>query len=136
MKQIIFDSREIGESDFNAFDFLMDDLNVELDHNFIGIVEASLWNGKVVGYKEYGSNLKELLRTDYDDIILYIDSFNLVMEGIHHDGVNKITFREVKNEDNIDNFLDKIYSGTFTKRQVTYYTKSLRKLAKQLFYLV
>lgn len=133
--RVIFDSREVEADDFNAYDFLMEDLDVELDNHIIGIVEANLWHGQVVGYKEYGSNLKSILNNDYDDIILYLNGWDLKMIGIHHDGRNYITFREVKNEDNIENFLDKVYSGKFTKKNVTYYTKSLKNVAKQIFHI-
>jgi hypothetical protein len=51
----------------------------------------------------------------------------------HHDGRHYVTYRMVKDGVDIDNFLDKVYNGTYTKKDITRYTKSLRPYVKAVY---
>ena len=82
--------------------------------------------GHYSGYKELKS-LENCIYSSCEDEILYVDSNgDLRKEESHHDGSNSILYRYWK--DNItvtqkQNFLNKIYSGKVTSRDITKYTK-------------
>lgn len=120
------------------YNFLNDELNLQAEilieelkdiqqphAEYIAIADLGLWNGRRVGYKEL-NNLTEVLG-DYDYIKVYTDNYNLRVDGIHHDGTNYITIRKFKDisDTQKENFLDKIYSGKVTQKDISRYTKSL-----------
>lgn len=92
----------------------------------IAIGAIGTWRGHYSGYKELKS-LENCIYSSCEDEILYVDSNgDLRKEESHHDGSNSILYRYWK--DNItvtqkQNFLDKIYSGKVTSRDITKYTK-------------
>lgn len=92
----------------------------------IAIGTIGTWRGHYSGYKELKS-LENCMYSSCEDEILYVDSNgDLRKEESHHDGSNSILYRYWK--DNItdtqrQNFLDKIYSGKVTSRDITKYTK-------------
>lgn len=92
----------------------------------VAIGTIGTWRGKFSGYKELKS-LEDCMYSSCDSERLYVDSNgDLRKEESHHDGSNSILYRYWK--DNItdtqrQNFLDKIYSGKVTSRDITKYTK-------------
>lgn len=92
----------------------------------IAIGTIGTWRGHCSGYKELKS-LEYCMYSSCDSERLYVDSNgDLRKEESHHDGSNSILYRYWK--DNItdtqrQNFLDKIYSGKVTSRDITKYTK-------------
>lgn len=112
-------------------------LNKELDGKIIAIANIGLWNGRRSGYKIMGYNLNNIL--DYfscDYIKVYADRYNIHSEASHHDGTHYVTFRMLKpnlSEEQVENFLNKVYNGTHTKQDITRYTKSLVADVKQVY---
>lgn len=94
----------------------------------IAIYDANLWNGRRQGYKEL-SGLDETINFDKDCDYqsLFVDSYgNLRKDESHHDGNNYILYRFWK--ENItdrqkNNFLDKLYYGKATQKDITRYTR-------------
>ena len=92
----------------------------------IAIGTIGTWRGHCSGYKELKS-LEDCMFSSCEDKRLYVDSNgDLRKEESHHDGSNSILYRYWK--DNItdtqrQNFLNKIYSGEVTSRDITKYTK-------------
>lgn len=92
----------------------------------IAIGTIRTWRGHCSGYKKLKS-LEDCMYSSCDSEKLYVDSNgDLRKEESHHDGSNSILYRYWK--DNItdtqrQNFLDKIYSGKVTSRDITKYTK-------------
>ena len=80
------------------FDDEKTNLNVELDEDIIAIAEMGLWNGKRMGYKIMGSNLKNILSafSSCDYIKFNSSGRDIVGMGIHHDGTNTCVFRKWK----------------------------------------
>ncbi len=105
-------------------------LNVKLPTNIIIIADLGLWDGRKTAYKELNSNnISDCLYSECDYSEWYIDSYkNLRSKQVHHDGTNCLLYRRWK--DNItdeqkENFLNKIYFGKVTKKDITHYTKSI-----------
>ena len=110
-------------------------LDKELEGNILCIASIGRWNGRFQGYKLLGNNLKEILQSfACDEFHIYFDGFNIKSEGYHHDGRNYIEFREIRNNRDIENFLDIIYSGKkLTRNLINYYTKSLKPYIKTIY---
>jgi hypothetical protein len=116
------------------FDAETTNLNKQLDNNILCIAGLGLWYGHRQGYKMLDNNLNSILYQAQGDYYhLYYDGFNVVADDAHHDGTNHYLFRLVKDNVNIDNLLDKLYSGTATNADINRYTKSLRSEVKAIY---
>jgi hypothetical protein len=112
-------------------------LNKELDGKIVAIANIGLWNGRRSGYKMLGYNLNNIL--DYfscDYLKVYADRYNVHSEASHHDGTHYVTFRMIKpnlSDEQVENFLNKVYNGTHTSKDITRYTKSLVKEVNKVY---
>lgn len=92
----------------------------------IAIADVGRWNGRASGYKKIKS-LPDVLYSSCDYERVYVDSNgDLRKEESHHDGSNSILYRYFKDsltEEQKDNFLDKIYNGECTQKDITRYTR-------------
>lgn len=145
IKEWIVDNEDIEESEitddkiydywYRQIDIEYDDLrrtlktaDTQLENDIVAIADIGRWCGRVCGYKTL-DDFTQVVSCFEDYNTLKIDRYNnLTLEAVHHDGTNYITFREFKSDlsdTQIDNFLDKLYNGTATKRDVTRYTKAV-----------
>lgn len=111
-------------------------LNKELDGRVLAIASMGLWNGRVSGYKILDNNLNEVVKASIgcDEKHVYCDRYNVLAEGYHHDGRNYVEFREIREDKDIDRFLEKIYMNEpITRAEVRKYTKSLRPRVKEIY---
>ena len=108
----------------------------------LAIADLGRWNGRFQGYRVINSNKIASCLSGighYDYINFHTDSVgDFKLEGVHHDGRDYITYREVK-ETTTDNQLDrltqKIYDGEATRADITRYTRGIgKKVAKALGY--
>ena len=94
--------------------------------SLIAIADVGRWNGRFSGYKEV-KNLADVLYTDCDYEKLYVDSNgDLRKDESHHDGSNFILYRYWKDgltDEQKENFLNKIYNGECTQKDITRYTR-------------
>lgn len=99
---------------------------IEDSGELIAIADVGRWNGRVSGYKKIES-LPDVLYSSCDYERVYVDSNgDLRKEESHHDGNNSILYRYFKDnltEEQKDNFLDKIYNGECTQKDITRYTR-------------
>ena len=104
-------------------------LNKKVDGRILVIGDLGRWNGRVSGYKIIDScNIRDILYSDCDYMEWYGDGYNIRAVGHHHDGTNYYLYRVIREDRNIDNLLDAIYSGEeITNKKLNYYTKSLYK---------
>ena len=102
----------------------------ELEHvsegPVIAIADIGRWNGRFSGYKTLDS-LEKVMYSSCDYERVYVDSNgDLRKEESHHDGSNSILYRYWKDgltEEQKENFLDKIYNGKCTQKDITRYTR-------------
>ena len=107
-----------------------------IDGRILCIADMGLWNGRRTGYKILGNNLNEVLTCSIgcDEKEIYCDGFNVKAKGYHHDGTNYVEFREIREDRNIENLTDKLYSGMpVTRAEIRKYTKSLLPHVKQIY---
>lgn len=139
------EDEEISDDDveqrvYDDIDLFYDDevmnLNKKLSGRVIAIADLGLWNGRVAGYKVLGNNLNEVVQfgMSCDDREVYCDAYNVRATGHHHDGTHYVLFRELREDRDVDKFLEKIYDneeiGTNT---LNYYTKSLRPYVAEIY---
>lgn len=119
-----------------SFEDEKSNLYKQLNGRILAIASIGLWNGRKSGYKILRNNLNEVLTSSIgcDEKEVYYDAYNVYAEGYHHDGRNNVEFREIREDRNIENLLDKICSGQeVTRREINYYTRSLRPYIKQIY---
>ena len=92
----------------------------------VAIANLGRWNGRYSGYKIL-KRLSDVLRTSCDDEELYIDSNgDLRKRESDHDGNNSILYRYWKeglSDEQKENFLNKIYNGNYSQKDITRYTR-------------
>ena len=100
--------------------------SVDEGGGLIAIADVGRWNGRFSGYKEI-KNLADVLYSSCDYEKVYVDSNgDLRKEESHHDGSNSILYRYWKDgltDEQKENFLDKIYNGKCTSKDITRYTR-------------
>lgn len=131
------------EQKFNIINDYMDmwlfdervNLDIQLTNPILVIGNIGTWKGNRQGYKIINSgNIKDILYSDCDYAEWYSDGYNIRFTGHHHDGANYYEYREIKNMDNIDNFLDKLYEGEeITRNMINYYTRSILTEIKKVY---
>jgi hypothetical protein len=122
-------------------DYLYDEranLNISLNEDIIIIGDLGLWDGRRYGYKELNSNnIKDCLYSDCDFVTWYVDGYkNLRCIGYHHDGTNFYTYRMWKEgltDVQKENFLDKIYEGKCTSRDISRYTRRIGDYIQEVY---
>lgn len=128
-RKTITDSMIENECDWNNqtwYECEEDNLAKIIDRHesWICIADLGLWNGRRMAYKEVYSD--HFLRGDYDYMRCYVDSNgDLRKEESHHDGSNSYLYRRKKDgvtENQWSNFLDKIYFGKCTNKDISRYT--------------
>ena len=107
-------------------------LDIEISRPIVAIADLGLWNGRFSGYKELDScNIKDCLDTfdscEYHE--WYVDEQgDLRCKAAHHDGTNYILYRAYRDdvsEEQIEEFLNKIYNGDATEDDVNAVTRRL-----------
>lgn len=100
--------------------------DIETEGQIIKIADLGLWNGRYSGYALLREkNISDCLLSEYDPR-WYVD-FNgdLRCEDSHHDGTNYYLYREFRtnlSDQQIENFLSKLYNGTATRKDINRYT--------------
>lgn len=135
-----YDTVDVTDSIYDSIDMSFEDERSNLfriiDGRIIAIASMGTWNGRKSGYKILGNNLNEVLTCGIscDEKEIYCDGFNVLAHGYHHDGHNYVEFRELREDTNYQNLLDKLYSNVEVSREeIRRYTKSLRPYVKQVY---
>ena len=135
-----WETADVTDTIYEELDMWFEDeqsnLYRKLDGRILCIADLGLWNGRRSGYKILGNNLNEVLTSSIgcDEKEIYCDAYNVCAIGYHHDGRNHVEFREIRENRNIENLLDKLYNNEeVTRKEINYYTKSLRPYIKQVY---
>lgn len=135
---------EVWQSLCDSLDFWWDDCKLELDEELDGdiicIASVGTWQGRRDGYKILGNNLNEILysRCGGGDCTykVYAEDGNIKGRASHHDGMNSYLFRMLKpfkTDEAYERFLDKLYNGTATDRDIRRHTASLYPFVKKVY---
>ena len=132
---------QINTWDWEDFYQQLEGVTIE-GSTILAIADLGRWNGRFQGYRVINSSNISTCLSDtsgYDYIKFYTDDVgDFRLEGVHHDGRDYITYREVKEtttEGQLDRLLQKIYDGEATRADITRYTRGIgKKVAKALGY--
>ena len=135
------DEQRILDAVTDRIDMDFDDERANLDKQLEGrilcIANIGTWRGRFSGYKILGTNLNNIISPHGDsieDFKIYMDGRNVYWTGHHHDGVNHVEFREIREDRNIENLLDKLYNQEeVTRKEINYYTRSIRPYIKEIY---
>lgn len=109
-------------------------LDIQLDDDVLAIADLGLWNGRTSGYKLLGNNLNEILNVNGDVIEIYAENRNIKAKAEHHDGVNYILFRKIRDGRDIEKLLARIYENKpISPSLLNYYTESLYPEVKSIY---
>ena len=115
-------------------DYLDDEranLNIEVGDEIIIIANLGLWDGKRMAYKElHRTNIADCFGGTCGDYVTWFvdDRGDLNCRDCHHDGTNIYLYRAWKKgvtETQQENFLDKVYRGRATRKDITRYTRKI-----------
>lgn len=135
----------IDENRCNLWDFIHDDLknwlecekdnlNIKTDGRILVIASLGLWDGRKQAYRILDKNVNCIFDSREDYTEWYSDGYNIRSIEVHHDGVNYLEFREIREDRNIQNLLDAIHNGEkITRKKLNYYTKSLHKRVAEVY---
>ena len=113
----------------------MDNLNVLTEGPIIAIADLGLWNGRVQGYRIFGSStVNDIFKVSEDYNEYYSDGRDIRATCVHHDGTNHILYRVMRKNRNPDQLLYNLYHGKeITRKQLNYYTKSLHPYVAKVY---
>lgn len=104
----------------------------------IAIADLGLWDGHHSGYHIIQSgNIRDCLYSDCDYLHWYVDRYgDMRCTAHHHDGTNRYLYREVKpgiTETQLGSLCEKIYRGTFTRNDISRYTRKLGPYVQKIY---
>ena len=110
-------------------------LDREVEGRIIAIADIGTWRGRRSGYKLCGSRLNEVLALyKCDSISVSCNNYTIYADLYHHDGVNHVEYRELREDTNYEVLLDALYSQKPVSREmIRKYTKSLRPYIKEVY---
>lgn len=123
---------------YNTLNIFLDDercnLDMQTDGRILVIADLGFWDGRKQGYKILKDQVSDILYDDCDYIEWYSDGYNIKAIASHHDGTNYYEYRVIREDRNIQNLLDAIYSGEeITRKKLNYYTKSLHPYIAKVY---
>lgn len=103
--------------------------NVRYNEPILVIVMLGLWNGTYEGYAQVRSGkVSDCLRSEYDPEWYVTADGEFMCADHHHDGTNYYWYRAWKDgvdDDQKDEFLDKLYDHTATSEDILSLTKPI-----------
>ena len=127
---VIWTNDPYGE-DLDGLDDERANLNIDVGEEIIIIADLGLWDGRKMAYKLlYKTNIADCLCGTCGDYVTWFvdDRGDLMCRDIHHDGTNLYTYRAWKpgiTETQKENFCEKVYHGTATRKDITRYTQRI-----------
>lgn len=115
-------------------------LNIPIIEGIVVLANLGLWDGRRYGYYEKElHNISDCLYALTRGITYntwYVDRYDFKCDEVHHDGCNHYVYRKWKrglSAEQKQHFLDKVYEGTATQRDITYYTQSLKPYIAKVY---
>lgn len=102
----------------------------------IAIADLGLWNGRRSAYRIFDKGninaIFDALCGEY--CTLYVEGNDVKAKCVHHDGTNYITFREVREDRNIERICDMLYNQEeVSSKLISAYTKPLGKRIREIY---
>lgn len=136
------DDYDIYDWAYRCNDDYLDDervnLNVVVPNGILVIADLGFWDGRRCGYKEIATgNIADCLcDSDCDYCEWYCDMYDMRFKGSHHDGTNYYIYRtwaDGTSEEQRENYLNKLYRGKATHKDMLKYTRSIRPYIAEVY---
>lgn len=117
-------------------DYLDDErtnLNKEVGGVIVCFADLGLWDGHHKGARIFGTNVKDILYSNWDKTSWYCDRYNVRSTAAHHDGRNHYLYRVAKNKETAQRLVEKIAYEGMTEQQFMKATKSLRPYVAEVY---
>ena len=102
------DGRDIYQFVYDEVEQWLDDEKCNLDvdcEQIVCIADVGLWDGRRVGFRFLGTNVKSIFMSDScDRHTYYSDGDEVRCDAVHHDGTNHYLFRMLKEDVDKDDF--------------------------------
>lgn len=123
----------INESISTWLDVERMNLNEEVDGVIVAFTSLGLWDGMHNGSSVFGTNVRNILRSNCDYITWFCDRYNVRCDASHHDGTNHYLYRVAKDEETAKRLAYKIAYEGMTEKQFMKATKSLRPYVAKVY---
>jgi hypothetical protein len=126
----------VEEMNREYLDDEIENLNIPTEGKILAIASLGLWHGRVSAYKILDdNNINTILRhSTIEEIEWYCDGYNIKATAHHHDGTNYYEYRELREDRNYQNLLDRLYSNKpVSRKMINYYTKSIAPQVKAVY---
>lgn len=145
IKEDLADSNEIPveevpdewvyDSFYDYLDDLRRDLDIQIEGDIIAFCDLGYWNGRSVGYKRFGTNIKEIFTfCSCDGAEWYADEYNVRANLYHHDGTHRLVFRYVKTGEELKRICNAISNGKIkSEKDFFQMTKSIRPFIAEAY---
>lgn len=138
---------DLVEDDYDYFRFVENELEARYSDEennlsmpcgqIIAIADLGTWQGRISAYKlsnKHNLNAIFAMLGDGGDVEIYVEGNDVKATITHHDGINYITFREVRDGRNIKKLTNKIYyQESISRQMISAYTKCLGDKVKQVY---
>lgn len=116
------------EDNLTWLDAEKSNLDIEVQNPILVVADLGLWNGRRSDYRILsGSRVADIFGVQCGDFVTYFaDAYNVCCEDIHHDGINRYIFREIRDpEGYCQPLLDALRGQRNYKALMKRYSKSL-----------
>lgn len=100
-------------------------LNKAVDGVIIVFCDLGLWDGRHQGYQILGSNISDILYSQYEIAEWYGDGYNIRGRISHHDGTNYTLYRIARDREDAERIAEMIYSRKIDEAGFRRRTRSL-----------
>ena len=108
-------------------------LDVEVDGVIIAFADLGLWYGRRDGVKIVGTNVKDILSSEYEYNDWYCDVWNVRCDVSHHDGNNHYLYRVAKDRESAERIIEKVLEGRMDEEKFRKATRSLRPYIAKVY---
>lgn len=118
----------LDEMQYNDFGDEEMNLKVSTENEIVAIAVINRWDGTSIGFKPLHSTIISDILTllDEGEKKFYSDGVDICCDQAHHDGINHIIFREMRDGRDASLFGERVRSGKpVTPKVISYYTRSL-----------
>ena len=131
------DEEDIDDYINETLSIYLDDERMNLDEEVDGVIvcfaDLGLWDGHHKGARIFGTNVKDILHSNWDYTSWYCDRYNVRSTAPHHDGTNHYLYRVAKDKKTAQRLVEKIAYEGMTEQQFMKATKSLRPYVAKVY---
>ena len=108
-------------------------LNKEVDGYIVRLVDVGKWNGRYNGLGIEGTNIRDILYSNFGFAKWYCDRWNVRAVEVHHDGRNYSLYRVAESKEKAKWLKEMLLQGEMDEKKFMRHTKSLRPYIAKVY---